>query len=332
MRNGFNIFKSSIIIPIFNAEKILPSCLDSILNQTFKDLEIILINDGSTDNSQEVIDFYKKKYPKIIKSYSQENSGIAITRNRGIKYSEGKYLFFIDNDDYIDNNYIETFVNEIEEKNCDVVIGGYRRVTEDGKLLFQKEPINSPWSKYMFITPWGRVYKKESLVKNNLLFLDMNIGEDVGLNIIVNLKLKVGTIPYTGYNWVNKKSSISNTLHKGMKSNVDFLPLLTRITEDAKSIKITNEEKSLFEYFIIKTSIYYILHSGRKTQFQVLRNESQKIFNWIKENYPNYKKNKNISPLRPYGETLSTRIIVWIYILLRKIKLENLFLKIYSRM
>lgn len=323
--------ETSIIIPVYNAQDTLENCIDSILNQTYKDFEIVLINDGSTDNSQEIIDSYKKKYPKIIRSYSQKNSGVAVTRNNGIKYSEGKYLFFIDNDDYIDNNYIETFVNEIEKKNCDVVIGGYRRVTENGKLLFQKEPFNSPWSKYMFITPWGRIYKKDSLVKNNISFLNLNIGEDVGLNILANLKLKVETITYTGYNWVNKDTSITNTLHRGVKKNVDFILLLDKITKDAKSVDISDEEKQLLEYFIIKTSIYYILHSGRKTDYSLLRNEKDKIFSWINENYPEYKNNKNISPSQPHGETLSTKIIVWIYIQLQKLKLENLLLKIYSK-
>ncbi len=323
--------KSSIIIPVYNAQDTLEKGIDSILNQTYNDFEIVLINDGSIDNSQEIIENYENKYPDIIKSYTQVNSGIAKARNKGIELSKGEYLFFIDNDDYIDNNYIETFVNEIEQRNCDVVIGGYRRVAENGKLLFQKQPINSPWSKYMFITPWGRIYKKDSLIKNNISFLNLNIGEDVGLNILANLKLKVETISYTGYNWVNKKSSTSNTLHKGMEKNVDFIPLLDKITKDSKSVNISEEERLLLEYFIIKTSIYYILHSGRKTRYSLLRHEKDKIFRWVNENYPEYKNNENISLSRPYGETLSTRIIIWIYVNLQKFKLENIFLKIYSK-
>lgn len=323
--------KTSFIIPVYNAEKTLSYCLDSILNQTDQDFEIILVNDGSVDKSQEIIEKYKKKYPNKIKAYTQKNSGIATTRNNGIKYSSGKYLFFIDNDDYIDSDYVETFVNEIEGRKCDVVIGGYRRVTEEGKILYQKQPIDSPWSKYMFITPWGRVYRKDALVKNNISFLNLNIGEDVGLNINANLKLKVETIPYTGYNWVDKKTSTSNTLHKGMKKNVDFIPLLEEIKEYSKSTKISKIEESLLEYFIIKTAIYYILHSGRKTEHTILKSEAKQIFNWVRENYPKYSKNKNISPFRPKGEVLSIRMIVWIYILLQKLHLENAFLWVYSK-
>lgn len=323
--------KTSIIIPVYNAQDTLENCIDSILNQTYKDFEIILINDGSTDNSQEIIENYINKYPAVFKSYAQVNSGIAKARNKGIELSKGEYLFFIDNDDYIDNDYIETFVIEIEEKNCDVVIGGYRRVSENGKILYQKHPLDTPWSKYMFITPWGRIYKRASLLKNNISFLNLNIGEDVGLNILVNLKLKVETTTYTGYNWVNKKSSTSNTLHKGMKKNVDFIPLLEKITKDSKSIDISLEEKSLLEYFIIKTSTYYILHSGRKTEYSILKAQRDNIFKWLEKNYPGYMINNNVSLFRPLGESSSTRIAVWIYIQLQKLKLENLFLKIYSK-
>lgn len=324
--------KSSIIIPIYNAEKTLSYCLDSILKQTDQDFEIVLINDGSIDESDKIIDKYTKKYPEKIKAYIQKNSGIAITRNKGIQYSSGKYLFFIDNDDYIDNNYVENFIKGIENTEYDVLIGGYRRVTENEKVIFKKEPIESPWSKYMFITPWGRVYKKESLVKNDIKFLNLNIGEDVGLNIDANLKLKVGTIPYTGYNWVDKKTSTSNTLHKGMKNNVDFIPLLKEITKSSKSVKITKAESSLLEYFTLKTSIYYILHSGRKTPYQVLISEKNKIFTWMEKNYPKYKRNENISILRPKGEAFSIRFIILLYIFLQKFYLENVFLWVYSKL
>ena len=116
-----------------------------------------------------------------------------------------------------------------------------------------------------------------------------------------------------------------------MKKDVDFIPLLDKITKVSKSVKISPEEKLLFEYFILKTSIYYILHSGRKTEFSILKAERDNIFKWLEKNYPEYKRNKNISPFKPKGETPSTRTIVWIYIQLHKIKLENIFLKIYSR-
>jgi glycosyltransferase involved in cell wall biosynthesis len=123
----------SIVIPVYNAENSLRKCLDSLIGQTFTDYEIILINDGSKDKSQEIIDEYAEKYPTKIRSYTQVNCGVAVTRNRGIGYAEGEYLLFIDNDDYVKKDYIEKYVNEIRSKNVDVVIGGYKRVDLKGK-------------------------------------------------------------------------------------------------------------------------------------------------------------------------------------------------------
>ncbi|MDD4561400.1 MAG: glycosyltransferase family A protein, partial [Candidatus Dojkabacteria bacterium] len=126
----------TIIIPVYNAEKTLKKCLDSILHQTYTKYEVILINDGSKDKSLQIVQEYKEKHPDIFQIYDQENVGPAVTRNSGMQCAKGEYLFFIDCDDYIDEKYIETFVKEIEEKEVDMVIGGYRRVRSDGALIF----------------------------------------------------------------------------------------------------------------------------------------------------------------------------------------------------
>ena len=323
--------KASIIIPVFNSENTLRRCLESILNKTYKEYEVILINDGSTDNSQKLLDEYVKKYPNKIKSYTQVNSGAATARNKGLKLSNSDYLFFIDNDDYIENDYIETFITAIEATTSDLVIGGYKRVDENGKTLYERKASNNLWTKYMIVTPWARVYKKSALINNNLHFLDMNIGEDVWLNIMANLRLKVSTINYTGYNWVDNKTSTSNTLHKGFNKKVDFLPLLKKIQNDTKKLKIQTDEKELLEYFFIKTSIYYILHSGKGVQYNFLKIESKKIFHYLKGIFPQYSRNKHLGFLTPKGEYLPTRAIVSIYILLQKLHLENIFLWVYSK-
>ena len=98
--------KVSVVIPVYNVEDYLRDCLDSIVNQTLKDIEIICINDGSTDNSLEILEHYKSKDERI-KVISQENGGISAARNKGIDLASGDYISFIDSDDYIDNNFYE---------------------------------------------------------------------------------------------------------------------------------------------------------------------------------------------------------------------------------
>ena len=118
--------KVSIIIPVYNAYTVIDKCIQSIINQTYKNIEIILINDGSKDKSIEKLNYYEKKY-KNIKIINKKNEGVSKTRNLGIKKATGKYIMFIDNDDYIDNTYVETLLNEIKNSEADCVYSGYRR-------------------------------------------------------------------------------------------------------------------------------------------------------------------------------------------------------------
>ena len=120
----------SVIIPVYNAQEGIKQCLDSLLNQSFTDFEIILLNDGSTDNSLEVI----KKYAAVndfIRVIDKENEGVAKTRNKGIQLANGKYIVFIDNDDFVDSDYLERFYNAIDQEQLDIVLGGYKRVNQE---------------------------------------------------------------------------------------------------------------------------------------------------------------------------------------------------------
>ena len=123
--------KVSIIIPVYNVEKYLKKCLDSVVNQTLKDIEIIVVNDGSPDNSQKIIDEYAKKYSQIA-SYTKENGGLSDARNYGIKKSKGKYLAFIDSDDFIDHDMIKKMYNKAVKENLDIVVCNSVEVYENG--------------------------------------------------------------------------------------------------------------------------------------------------------------------------------------------------------
>ena len=321
----------SIVVPVYNAEKTLGYCLDSILNSTYKNYEVILINDGSTDNSQIVIDKYKRKYPQIFRTFSQKNSGPAKTRNKGIKYSKGEYIFFIDNDDYIEKDYLEKFVRAIKKENSDMVIGGYNRVRTSGEKMFTRRARDVPWTKYMMVAPWGRIYRLEALRKFDLFFLESEIWEDVYFNMIANFKLKVSTLDYVGYNWVYNPTSISNTTQKKLNPFVDLTKVFTIIKKEIDKTEVPKSEEPFLEYFYIKSSVWYLLHSGRGVEYKRLKEEYSKLFEWLNGNYPKHMKNKQISILRPEGEDFSVRIIVSSFIIIKRFSLEKLFLKFYSR-
>ena len=125
--------KVTMIIPVYNAEHYIERCLDSLLKQTYKNLEILVMNDGSTDQSLSIIK-RKAEKNKNIRYYNQKNMGVAKTRNKAISLATGKYIMFMDNDDYLDKDYVTTFVEAIQKDNFDIVIGGYRRITENLKI------------------------------------------------------------------------------------------------------------------------------------------------------------------------------------------------------
>lgn len=135
--------KVSVILPVYNTEKYLPECLDSLLNQTLKDIEIICINDGSTDNSLEILQEYQANDQRI-RILNQENQGAAIARNKGIQMAEGEYLSFLDADDFFDENMLKWSYEKAQKTNSDICIYGsylYDNLTKKEKnvpLLLEK--------------------------------------------------------------------------------------------------------------------------------------------------------------------------------------------------
>lgn len=316
--------KVSVIIPVYNSEKYIERCIKSVLNQTFQEFELILINDGSKDNSQKILELYKEKYADKIILVSQENMGVAKTRNKAIKIANGQYIMFIDNDDYIDNGYIETHIKKIEETNADIVMSGYRRVNIDKKILFKQKLLNTNWSKYIVLAPWAKVYKREFLIKHNVEFLDYAIGEDVYFNLVAFAKSpKIEIIDYIGYNWFFNTKSVSNTSQRGLSKEIDIRVLLDKILVEY------NEKDELIEYYFVRYFIWYMLFSGRKSSSKKFIHYYDEGKKWLKEN----KINNNISPFsyKLKGESIKNRIIVGTFLLIDKLHCIKLFSKIYCK-
>jgi len=130
---------------------------------------------------------------------------------------------------------------------------------------------------------------------------------------------------------VFNKKSVLNTRLKHLRNDVSLIPLFDEIYKKIKCVQISEEEKKFIEYFFIKTTIYYILHSGRDTNYKMLKVEAKKLFSWIEEKYPQYRNNPNKNPFKPKGEDFFVRLVIYLYIILKHIGLENLFLKFYSK-
>lgn len=127
----------SVIVPVYNVEKYLRQCLDSLLQQSYRDLEIIMINDGSKDSSGEICEEYAGKYPHF-KVIHKKNAGLGMARNTGLEHITGQYVTFVDSDDYLDKDAIETLYRGLTENQVDMCKAGFRRVQDDGKVLLNR--------------------------------------------------------------------------------------------------------------------------------------------------------------------------------------------------
>jgi glycosyltransferase involved in cell wall biosynthesis len=192
----------SIIVPIYNAEKYLKTCIDSILNQTYENIEVILINDGSTDNSKKICCEYKEKDSRIV-VIDQPNCGPSISRNNGLKLSTGKYVQFVDADDYIEQDMTEKLIKSMDN-NTQLVMSAFNvvfikdgkgdKVTNDcNKLLgmknyYKKPEFLSVFGEFFLLdyinVLWNKLYSIDVIKKNNLRFIDdLFMGEDLLFNL-----------------------------------------------------------------------------------------------------------------------------------------------------
>ena len=315
--------KVTIIIPVYNAGANIEHCIQSILKQTSRDFKVLLINDGSTDDSLIRITEYANRYPDIFKVLTHENMGVVETRHRGIKEADTEYIMFMDNDDFIDNDYVEVLLNEIEKTDSDIVITGYRRANFD-KVLFTIPAYDDEWTKYRITAPWARIFRRNFLVENNVSFLKTYIGEDTYFNMNAYLYTnKIHGLDYVGYNWYYNDESVSNVKQRGLKPECDVLVVLNEID------KLYKEKDEYLNYFVTRHIIWYLLFCGVDATPQRFMEEYKRLFEWLKNQ--GYKLSIPFYSKKIKSEPFKNRLIISIFNFLSKIGLVSIFTKIYCK-
>jgi glycosyltransferase involved in cell wall biosynthesis len=210
--------KLSIIVPVYNVELYLPKCLDSIINQTFTDFELILVNDGSTDSSVDICCNYIQKDSRIV-LLDKENGGLSSARNLGLSNAKGQYVAFVDSDDWIDLSMYNSMISALEEMNADIVICGQKVVNMNGSLdvintiedsvLYSEEEATKLILKdeKIFSFAWDKVYRKELF--NNIRYPEGRIYEDTATTYKLFHRTKsVYHINEAYYYYVRRQGSI----------------------------------------------------------------------------------------------------------------------------
>ena len=204
--------KISVIIPVYNAEKYIEKCLDSIINQTLKDIEIICIDDCSQDNSLHILKKYSEKDGRIKVLHCDTNGGESKARNIGIDNTVGEYLAFVDNDDYLDLDFYEKLYSKAKETDADIVKGEARVYQINGKIEYENfnESIRKNNSKYFFINYWWTAIYKSELIKNNNIRLLENYklgGDILFLNEAIIKCKNLELVDNVFYNYVRRADS-----------------------------------------------------------------------------------------------------------------------------
>lgn len=242
----------SIIVPVYNVEKYLEECIKSVINQTYKNIELILVDDGSTDTSPEVCDKWEKKDNRI-KVLHKKNEGLGLTRNTGINLANGKYIYFLDSDDYIDINTIEICYELAQKNNADIVNFGFKSVNND-KVIFESIP-NMP----------KNVYKNNEII--DILLPDF-IANNPASKTNTNLTLSA-CMMFTKKELIDKCNFKFESERNVISEDICSLPYLYK---NANTIAII--QKALYNYRVNYSSI---THSFSKNKIK----DIEKFYNYF---------------------------------------------------
>lgn len=291
--------KISIVVPVYNVEKYIKRCLESLVNQTLEDIEIIVVNDGSTDNSQKIIDQYVSKYPHLVKSFIKKNGGLSDARNYGLSYCNGEYIGFIDSDDYIDINMYEKMYSKAKDENSDIVVCDYYKVYNSKMKLVKAKKYND--KKDMFIdtlaAAWNKIYRREMLMKSNVIFPKGLIYEDTEffckLIPYINVASYVSE-PFVYY--IQRRGSIANT--QGEK-NAQIFKILENIVNYYRENELFEEYYSELEYLYIRIMLGSSMERICRIKDRKTRNELlKKTLELIYETFPTWKKNSYLNQIK----------------------------------
>jgi len=293
--------KVSVIVPVYNTEEYLGKCLDSLVNQTLKDIEIIVINDGSKDRSGEIIEKYVKENPEKIVYIKQENEGgICPPRNRGLERATGEYIAFLDSDDWIDVSAYERMYEKAKSKDFDIVMCETYAVYSNKNVYIScgvetdtrdiKGNMNN-----LYAVIWNKIYKRELLEK--IKFREDVWFEDVEFlyRLYPNIK-SIGVVKKPFCYYLQRQGSMTYTYNEK----------IYRIIDNFESVFEYYKSNGIFEEYYNELEYAYLRYSFATFIKRMAKTKDKKVFDQgveyaikkVRETFPNYKKNKYLKGIK----------------------------------
>ncbi len=288
--------KLSVIVPVYNVEEYLEKCLDSLVNQTLKDIEIIVVNDESPDNSQLIIDKYKKNYPDKIISIKQKNTGQGVARNNALKKASGEYITYVDSDDWIDLDAYAHLYKVAKKKDADIVIFGNKVVSMEGNIISEDFPVIYDDKKFNILfgklCVWNKIYKREIIQKSKVEFLPKLWYEDVNFSMRImfeNYKTEIVNECY--YNYLLRPGSTMN--NSNVMRNLEIIDIFKHTIKSLKDSEKYDSNYDEIEYLAVFNA--YLCAIIRVINCQADKKVKLEVINELKKftftEFPNFSKN-----------------------------------------
>lgn len=293
----------SIIVPVYNVEKYLEECLNSLVNQTYENIEIIVVNDGSTDNSPKIINKFVSDY-SFVKTINKLNGGLSDARNTGLPYAQGEYISFIDSDDFVEPDFIELMVNESIEKQTLVTVCDIDVFFENGKPGYVFEGLKHIKGKTdiqcAFLSPlfaWNKLYHRSIFEDENIRY-PLNLWyEDIPVTIpLFSKQNKIGYVNKILVHYRQRSTSIMGTKHSAKL--VDIFTILDMVYNDFEKRDVLKKFHDEIEYLFIEHLLLYgafrFYRSDKPAYFM------EKAFEVMKNYFPNWKQNPYLKETGKY--------------------------------
>ena len=313
--------KVSIIVPVYNTEKYLRDCLDSLVNQTLSDIEIVVVNDGSKDSSPDIISEYVSAYPDKFVYASQSNSGQAVARNNALKMCTGDYIGFLDSDDVAKPTMFEKMYDAAIATSSDLVVCDYEYITNTKSITKHVKTFSNQKDMFIdcFVDPWNKLYKSDVLKSNDVTFPEGYFYEDTGWFIMsipfVKSHAKVDEPLVEHY---KRKDSSMTALDDNRVQHI--FPVLEQVLDFYKGKDLYHGYKNELEYFCSKILLCSSFRRISRVKDRKIRKTLVlRSFEFLRLNFPEYKSN-------PYYHNKS----VGIYIKLLSVYTGGLVLLLYK--
>lgn len=285
----------SVIVPFYNVENYIEKCLETLVNQTLEDIEIILVNDGSKDRSKIIVDKFLKQYPEKIVYLEKENGGLSDARNYGIPYAKGEYIAFLDSDDYVEKNMYEEMYELAKRENSDMVQCNFyweypdknkRKIADLKEYSGKKEMLVKTR-----VEAWNKLIRREILIRNSEIRFPKGLRyEDVEFTYkLVPYVEKVSILNKPFIHYIQRGNSISNTQNERTKEIFD---VLDNVIEFYKGKNLYEEYKEELEYVYVKTVFCRSLFRMVKIQEENIQSQLlDKTWENVNTKFPDWKKN-----------------------------------------